>query len=89
MAAPTNAPEAQKALPMDQNQHKTAHAPRPKTHAAAPLGAPIGWAEFSPIRQQWRSLTPDGALAYHATADAAERHLSALLPPRNRPSSRP
>lgn len=74
---------------MNQNQHETAHAACPDTHAAAPLGAPVGWTEFSPIRQQWRSLTPDGALAYHATADDAERHLSALLPPRNRPSPRP
>ena len=69
---------------MADNAHPTDHEPRP-----APLGAPIGWAEYSPMRQQWRSLTACGWLAYHATAEDAERHLSQYLPPRYRPSPRP
>jgi hypothetical protein len=74
---------------MPEKAHNTDHEPQTVTHADAPLGAAIGWAEYSPTRQQWRSLTRDGALAYHATADDAERHLTNLLPPRNRPSPRP
>jgi hypothetical protein len=51
--------------------------------------APQGWFEYSPLRQQWRSLTPSGALAYHADAREAELHLRHSLPSGYRPSPRP
>jgi hypothetical protein len=51
--------------------------------------APQGWFEYSPLRQQWRSLTVSGELAYHADAREAELHLRHSLPSGNRRSPRP
>jgi len=49
----------------------------------------LGWFAYSPTRQQWRSLTPSGALAYHADAYEARLHLHCSKPSGNRPSPRP
>jgi hypothetical protein len=83
---PDNAPQAQKALPMADNAHHTDHEPRTVTRDN---GDARGWFAYSPTRQQWRSLTPSGALAYHADAREAELHLRHSLPSGYRPSPRP
>ena len=49
----------------------------------------LGWMAYSPAREQWRTLTPSGALAYHASAYEARLHLHCSKPSRYRPSPRP
>ena len=56
---------------MTDNTHSTDHRPETVTRA----GAPLGWLAYSPLRQQWRSLTVSGAIAYHADAHDAKIHL--------------
>jgi hypothetical protein len=83
---PTNAPKAQETYPMDENAHNGDQEPSIVT---ADNGDALGWFAYSPTRQQWRSLTPSGTLAFHADAREAELHLRHSLPSGNRPSPRP
>jgi len=71
---------------MADNAHNSDNEPETVTREG---GDVLGWFTYSPTRQQWRSLTPCGALAYHADAREAELHLRHSLPSGNRPSPRP
>ena len=71
---------------MAKNAHTTDHEPETVTREGRDV---LGWFAYSPTRQQWRSLTPSGALAYHADAYEARLHLHRSKPSGYRPSPRP
>jgi len=71
---------------MADNAHHTDHEPQTVTREG---GDTLGWLAYSPTRQQWRSLTPSGALAYHVDAYEARLHLHRSKPSGNRRSPRP
>jgi hypothetical protein len=71
---------------MTKNAHNSDNEPETVTREG---GDTLGWLAYSPTRQQWRSLTPSGALAYHADAYEARLHLHRSKPSGYRPSPRP
>ena len=71
---------------MTKNAHTADNEPQTVTREG---GAVLGWFIYSPTRQQWRSLTPCGALAHHVDAYEARLHLHLSKPSGYRPSSRP
>jgi len=71
---------------MPEKAHTADHEPQTVTREG---GDVLGWFAYSPTCQQWRSLTPSGALAYHVDAYEARLHLHCSRPSGYRPSPRP